>query len=509
MDAVRQVVRFGPYEVDLEQRTASHDGRLLTLTPRNFEVLARLLERPGEIIPRETLIARVWRDRIVGNGSLDQAISTLRGTFDDLPDGAVLIDVKRGIGLRFAMPVETVEQTPRASGAPAIDIDALLAPHMAFVSSRADLEALDRQRIPDAIATFTAVLTNRASDGKHVTSGHIGMANALVLLFESTRADAEPEYDALHQAEHFARLACQRAPKSADAWGALALVFHRLLQRAAAMAAAREAVSLAPKEWRHHLRLAFVASGAERLRAAERVLDLSPGNPLAHWLIATVLVARQAMDGALEHLGQGCDAQDTQRHAPGGRSRVRAVGLHWLRGLVFAATGERHRALAELEWELTFEGSGHIYERETGAATRYAIGVLAWRAGDHERASASFSDALGRLPGHLPSAIALRAVSQGRDGREGLEGPEGREWQEGRKGWGRHDPLSVALAQAIGLSLADRRPAAAASLLDALAQHADSGVGPLWLAPVEPSLDVSAAPDVWRPFLHRLRDLSS
>lgn len=105
------------------------------------------------------------------------------------------------------------------------------------------------------------------------------------------------------------------------------------------IARAREVFTraLEPGEWRHHLRLAFVAGGGERLRAAQRVLELRPGFALAHWMAATVLVGRQALAAARGHLRLGCDAQDTQSSANAGFT---AVGLHLVHGLVLAAAGE-------------------------------------------------------------------------------------------------------------------------------------------------------------------------
>ena len=72
-----------------------------------------------------------------------------------------------------------------------------------------------------------------------------------------------------------------------------------------AVAALSRAVSLEPDNWRHHLRLAAVSWGEARLRAARRTLALLPGCPLAHWLAATVHVARQALDEAERELVAG------------------------------------------------------------------------------------------------------------------------------------------------------------------------------------------------------------
>lgn len=47
-------------------------------------------------------------------------------------------------------------------------------------------------------------------------------------------------------------------------------------------------MALDPRNWQHHVRLAFVSWGGQRLRAAHRALELCPGLALAHWLAATV-----------------------------------------------------------------------------------------------------------------------------------------------------------------------------------------------------------------------------
>ena len=137
-------------------------------------------------------------------------------------------------------------------------------------------------------------------------------------------------------------------------------MLHRSGSAGEAIAAARKAVTLDPGNWRHHLRLAFVGWGEERLRAAHRVLTLCPGLALAHWFAATVFVARQAFDAATEELRIGCASQDAQRTESG---RFKAVGLHLLLGLVLAARGDEGAALDEFTRELEFEGDGQLYAR--------------------------------------------------------------------------------------------------------------------------------------------------
>jgi DNA-binding response OmpR family regulator len=47
-------------QVDFEQKTVTLDSVHLTLTNKEFELLALLVRHPGELICRETLLQRVW-----------------------------------------------------------------------------------------------------------------------------------------------------------------------------------------------------------------------------------------------------------------------------------------------------------------------------------------------------------------------------------------------------------------------------------------------------------------
>ena len=117
-----------------------------------------------------------------------------------------------------------------------------------------------------------------------------------------------------------------------EAWATLGFILDRTGHRADALAASRMAVTLEPDNWRHHLRLGYVSWGEERLREARRTLALLPGFPLAHWLAATVHVARQAFDFEDIVLGDAvllAACLDDSEHGDlplSARSIVRALG---------------------------------------------------------------------------------------------------------------------------------------------------------------------------------------
>src|ERR1700735_40910 len=78
-------IRTGLFEIDLDSGQMHKNGRRLPLQEQPFRVLAMLLERPGEVVTRQELQARLWpSDTYVGfDEGLNTAIRKLRTAFDD------------------------------------------------------------------------------------------------------------------------------------------------------------------------------------------------------------------------------------------------------------------------------------------------------------------------------------------------------------------------------------------------------------------------------------------
>jgi DNA-binding response OmpR family regulator len=55
------VIRFGLFEVDLQARELRKGGIKLKIHEQPFQVLIALLERPGEVVPREELRRKLWQ----------------------------------------------------------------------------------------------------------------------------------------------------------------------------------------------------------------------------------------------------------------------------------------------------------------------------------------------------------------------------------------------------------------------------------------------------------------
>ncbi len=354
---------FGEFQLDSSRKHLTRGGNPVDLTERQADVLLQLLCRPGEIVTKDALIEAAWQGVAVTDNSLEQAVSALRRKLGGARGRSAMIETVPRRGYRFCGEVSRSDA--RASDA---DLAAILEPHRALLEGRAALETLERDAVERAMHAFADVVT-KAPD--HM-SAHLGLANACVMHFEATRVDEVPDGDALGRAAHHAREACRLDPRSGDAWATLALALHHTRHGVQAIAAARRAVMLEPDNWRHHMRLAYVSWGEERLRAAQKVLVLFPGFPLAHLLAATVYVARLAFDLAEQELRTGVAMQDAQQRA----QAFGSVGCHWLLGLVLLARGDEEQAVDELRRELAFEANGHLYARECVANTWYAMGAI-------------------------------------------------------------------------------------------------------------------------------------
>ena len=90
----RPRMRFGNFELDLTSGELYKDGQKVTLPPKAFEVLKALLERPGEVITREELRARLWPTGtfVEFDDSLNHAVKKLREALGDDSESASYVE---------------------------------------------------------------------------------------------------------------------------------------------------------------------------------------------------------------------------------------------------------------------------------------------------------------------------------------------------------------------------------------------------------------------------------
>jgi len=105
-----KLVRFGSYMVDLRTGELRKNGLKVRLSGQAFQILAILLEHPGELVTREELQKRVWpADTFVDfDGSLNAAINRVREALGDSAENPRFVETLPRRGYRFIGPVEGV-----------------------------------------------------------------------------------------------------------------------------------------------------------------------------------------------------------------------------------------------------------------------------------------------------------------------------------------------------------------------------------------------------------------
>jgi len=101
------VIHFGVFEADLRAGELRRNGSKVKLQEQPFQILAILLERPGEIVTREELRARLWSaDTFVDfDHGLNSAIRRLRDALGDSAENPSFVETLGRRGYRFIAPV--------------------------------------------------------------------------------------------------------------------------------------------------------------------------------------------------------------------------------------------------------------------------------------------------------------------------------------------------------------------------------------------------------------------
>jgi TolB-like protein/DNA-binding winged helix-turn-helix (wHTH) protein/cytochrome c-type biogenesis protein CcmH/NrfG len=101
-------VRFGPFEADLHSGELRKSGVKLRLTGQPYEILAMLLEKPGELVTREELRQRLWPENtfVDYEHSLNAAVNKLREVLSDSADRPLYVETLPRRGYRFIAPVQ-------------------------------------------------------------------------------------------------------------------------------------------------------------------------------------------------------------------------------------------------------------------------------------------------------------------------------------------------------------------------------------------------------------------
>src|SRR4051794_13459469 len=78
-------VRFGPFRLDLRAKELQRNGIKIRVPDQSLQVLAMLLEHPGDVVTREDLHNRLWPNGTIVefDRSINAAVWRLRQALDD------------------------------------------------------------------------------------------------------------------------------------------------------------------------------------------------------------------------------------------------------------------------------------------------------------------------------------------------------------------------------------------------------------------------------------------
>jgi DNA-binding winged helix-turn-helix (wHTH) protein len=161
------ILKFDAYALDLRAGELFKNGKKIKIQEQPVQILAMLLERPGEVVTREELRERLWsEDTFVDfEHSLNTAIKKLRLALNDDPEKPRFIETLRRRGYRFAAAVaESAEGMALRATAPVAKTAGKVARHVTVkVAAEAPAESA-----ADLVGKVFA-LRSDASTGKFVS----------------------------------------------------------------------------------------------------------------------------------------------------------------------------------------------------------------------------------------------------------------------------------------------------------------------------------------------------
>lgn len=107
----KQMLRFGTFELDLQNSELRREGVRVQLQPKPLQMLEILLERPREVVTREELKRRLWAEEtfVDYESGINTAANRLRLKLRDSAENPRYIETVARIGYRFIAPVERVD----------------------------------------------------------------------------------------------------------------------------------------------------------------------------------------------------------------------------------------------------------------------------------------------------------------------------------------------------------------------------------------------------------------
>jgi DNA-binding winged helix-turn-helix (wHTH) protein/Flp pilus assembly protein TadD len=306
--SVSPKLRFGPFEVDLENRELRKHGTRIKLQRKPFQILEFLLQRPGQLVMRNDLAQLLWPGMHVSfDRSLNTAINALRRALSDASRNPRFIETRTGLGYIFlAQVVEEVRGADRARPEAGIQ---LVHSNAAGAGGGADVpqdclkgryfcHKLTEEDLHKGIAHFHAAL----AQDPNCAFAFAGLADAYCL---SALLNMAPPAEIYPRAKEMALSALQARQDLGDAHTALATV-KRLFEWDWAGAEAEYLTALvlssnsATTHQAYGAHLAATGKTEEAVRELRRSEEIDPLSPMVNVGVAWGLYVARDFQGASE-----------------------------------------------------------------------------------------------------------------------------------------------------------------------------------------------------------------
>lgn len=174
---------FGSFRLDPGRRLLLRDGARVPVTPKAFDLLVVLVNHPGKLLQRDTLLELVWRDALVEEGNLSVCICHLRKVLgDDLGKNEYIETVsKRGYRfvaqvavVRLALDSESLEKKGPEPSGQIITNGMLDSPDVASHSGLGEVIRIKKISLVLRSLAFSALVLLTIVEARHLVMGMRG-----------------------------------------------------------------------------------------------------------------------------------------------------------------------------------------------------------------------------------------------------------------------------------------------------------------------------------------------
>jgi DNA-binding winged helix-turn-helix (wHTH) protein/Flp pilus assembly protein TadD len=297
--SVGSKLRFGPFEVDLENRELRKHGIRIKLQHKPFLILEFLLQKPGQLAMRNDLAQLLWPGMHVSfDRSLNTAVNALRRALGDTSRNARFIETRTGLGYRFIASVEQAGSARPAHPDAGMQLVVSNAPSQDCLKGRYFCHKLTEEDVHRGVAHFNAALTQDAN----CAFAYAGLADAHCL---SALLNMAPPGEIYPRAKEMALNALNARQDLGEAHASLASV-KRLFEWdwAGAEAEYLTALVLSSNSPTIHQAygayLAATGKAEEALRELRRSEEIDPLSPMVNVGVAWGLYVTRDFQGASE-----------------------------------------------------------------------------------------------------------------------------------------------------------------------------------------------------------------